>query len=87
MRTSFDAREAPDEIDALPPVISPFRRRLLLATLVQHWGAAKGRQLRCSTRSILRASSGSFLDEAMTQGADLSRLADLAPGRPRSALE
>lgn len=61
------------------PAIAPLRRKLLLATLVQHWGAAKRSPIPLHHALNSAGELGGFLDEAMTQGADLARLADLAP--------
>ncbi len=73
----FDAASADLE---LLPAISTVRRRLLLATLISRWQRAKGGDaMSFAQASRLAKSLGGFLDEAQTQGADLSRLADLAP--------
>jgi ATP-dependent helicase/nuclease subunit B len=65
-----------DSLAAIPAL----RRRLLLATLVQHWGAARGSPTPLQQALNSAAELGRFLDESLTQGADLSRLAELAPG-------
>ena len=73
----FDA--ASDDIE-LVPAISPVRRRLLLATLISGWARAKdGEEIGFAQAARLARSLGAFLDEAQTQGADLSKLKDLAP--------
>ena len=67
-----------DDLD-LPPAIAPLRRRLLLATLVEHWAQARGAALPF-TQAVAHAEElARFLDEATTQSADLSTLKDLAP--------
>lgn len=72
-----------DAIDGdliLAPPISPLRRRLLLAAMVLHWDRAKrGGRLTFAQAAALSRSLSGFLDEAETQGADLSKLEDLAP--------
>ncbi len=68
-----------DDID-FPPAIPPIRRRLLLAALVQKWDAKQrdGTLSFAQAASLARGLAG-FFDEVETQGADLSKLADLAP--------
>jgi ATP-dependent helicase/nuclease subunit B len=67
-----------DDLEATPP-IAPLRRRLLLATLVQRWSRAKG-QGRPFTQALSYAGElARFLDEAVTQGVDLTTLKSLAP--------
>ena len=51
----------------------------MLATLVQHWGAARGSPIPLHHALNSAGELGGFLDEAITQGADLSRLTELAP--------
>ena len=66
----------------LAPTISPIRRRLLLAALVERWDRARrdgAAQLTFSQAASFAAALARFLDEAETHGADLSRLEDLAP--------
>src|ERR1043166_6666320 len=76
---------------ALMPAIAPLRRRLLLAAMVRRWDGARRdarltfAQARRDARltfaqavALSRSLSG-FLDEAETQGADLSKLDELAP--------
>jgi ATP-dependent helicase/nuclease subunit B len=65
----------------LPPVIDPVRRRLLLAALVERWDRA--RHDGAGTFGFAQAASlarnlAQFIDEAETQGADLSKLESLA---------
>jgi ATP-dependent helicase/nuclease subunit B len=67
-----------EELD-LPPAIAPIRRRLLLATLVKRWDAARGGTLGFAQATALARGLAHFLDEAQTQGCDLSGLDDLAP--------
>lgn len=73
----FDA--ASEDIELLP-AISPIRRRFLLATLISGWqNARSGEPLGFAQAVQLARSLGAFLDEAQTQGADLSKLGQLAP--------
>lgn len=76
-----DEADAADPAGTLEdlPAIAPLRRHLLLANLVQHWGAARGTPIGLHQALNSAGELGDFLDEAITQGADLSRLADLAP--------
>jgi ATP-dependent helicase/nuclease subunit B len=64
----------------LMPAIAPLRRRLLLAAMVRRWDRAKrdGRLTFAQAAALSRSLSG-FMDEAETQGADLSKLDELAP--------
>lgn len=73
-----DGADPPGSLDELP-AIAPLRRQLLLANLVQHWGAARGRPIGLHQALNSAGELADFLDEAITQGADLSRLAELAP--------
>ena len=73
-----DAAEPPGSLEDLP-TIAPLRRQLLLANLVQHWGAARGTPIGLHQALNSAAELAGFLDEAITQGADLSRLGELAP--------
>jgi ATP-dependent helicase/nuclease subunit B len=61
------------------PAISPLRRRLLLARMVQRWSAARGQTLSLAQAAVHAGELGRFLDEAMTQGVDLKNLETLAP--------
>lgn len=68
---------------SLPRVIDPVRRRLLLTALVGRWktakdGASAGRNFLENTN--LARALAQFIDEAETQGADLSQLDGLAEG-------
>lgn len=67
-----------DDIQSVPPV-APLRRRLLLATLVQRWGEAKHAPLPFTQALASAGELARFLDEAVTQGADLGKLKTLAP--------
>ena len=73
-----DGVDPPGSLDALP-AIAPLRRQLLLANLVQQWGAARGAPIGLHQALNSAGELADFLDEAITQGADLSRLAELAP--------
>ncbi|HUO94159.1 MAG TPA: double-strand break repair protein AddB [Rhizomicrobium sp.] len=65
---------------SLRPAIAPIRRRLLLAHLVRRWSKARrGEDLSFAQATLLARALGHFLDEAQTQGADLSQLESLAP--------
>ena len=64
----------------LPPAIEPIRRQLLLAALVQRWDAkAHGGRLNFAQASHLAESLATLMDEVERQGADLSRIQELAP--------
>jgi ATP-dependent helicase/nuclease subunit B len=68
------------DVESLAPAIAPLRRRLLLATMVQRWRAARhGATLPFAQAAQLGAALGSFLDEARTQEVDLARLETLVP--------
>lgn len=72
--------EAGAEDLALAPAMPPLRRRLLLATLVARWQTAKADETTGFAQAALVARAlEAFLDEAETQGADLSQLEALAP--------
>jgi ATP-dependent helicase/nuclease subunit B len=71
---TFDAGD-----DVLTPAIAPLRRRLLLATLVQRWGEGRGSPLPFVQAMTHAGELAHFLDEAVTQGCDLSKLKTLAP--------
>ena len=74
----FDGAAA--ALDILP-AISTVRRRLLLAALITRWQQARsGEAMGIAAAARLAQSLGSFLDEVQTQGADLSRLGELADG-------
>src|SRR6185312_7042860 len=77
----FDAIE--DDLE-LPPAISPIRRQLLLASLIRQWSARpdetrEGEPMGFAQAAALAESLATVLDDAARQGADLSRLEDLAP--------
>ena len=72
----FDA--ASDDL-TLPPAIAPLRRRLLLATLVQRWGAARHAPLPIAQAVSHAGELARLLDEVITQDADLTTLKSLAP--------
>jgi ATP-dependent helicase/nuclease subunit B len=71
---TFDAGD-----DVLASAISPLRRRLLLATLVQRWGEGRGSPLPFVQAMTHAGELGQFLDEAVSHGCDLSKLETLAP--------
>jgi ATP-dependent helicase/nuclease subunit B len=69
-------------IDALDlkPAIAPLRRRLLLAALIRRWSHSRdGGTMSFGQAAGLARSLAAVMDEAETQGADLSKLDDLAP--------
>ena len=74
--SSFDPTT--DDIEAVPPV-APLRRRLLLAQLVERWGVAKHAPVPFTQALNYAGELANFLDEAVTQGADLTKLDTLAP--------
>jgi ATP-dependent helicase/nuclease subunit B len=62
------------------PAIAPLRRQLLLAQLVRRWDRAdRGGSLSFAQCAALADSLAKLMDEAETQGVDLSGLKDLAP--------
>jgi ATP-dependent helicase/nuclease subunit B len=62
------------------PAIMPLRRQLLLAQLVRRWDRTdRGGSLSFAQYAALADSLAKVMDEAETQGADLSNLKDLAP--------
>jgi len=64
----------------LPPAISPMRRVLLLATLVQECDRRRRRERISFAQAVsLSRALASFFDEAETQGCDLADLDKLAP--------
>lgn len=64
----------------LTPAIAPLRRRLLLATLIRRWSHGRdGGTMTFGQAAGLSHSLSRVMDEAETQGADLSKLKDLAP--------
>src|SRR5258705_6967085 len=72
---SFDP--STEDLGALPPV-APLRRRLLLATLVRHWGEAKDAHVPFTQCLAYAGELARLLDEAVTQNADLAGLTRLA---------
>jgi ATP-dependent helicase/nuclease subunit B len=72
--------EVGTEALTLPPAISPLRRALLLATLVQKWDRRRrGARISFAQAVALSRALADFLDEAETQGCDLADLDKLAP--------
>jgi ATP-dependent helicase/nuclease subunit B len=68
-----------DALD-LPPAIAPLRRRLLLAALIRRWSHTRdGGTMTFGQAATLSRSLASVMDEVERQGADLSKLDDLAP--------
>ena len=68
----------------LPPAITPIRRQLLLAALIRQWSARpsetmNGGTMAFSQAAALAESLAGVMDDAERQGADLSRLEELAP--------
>jgi ATP-dependent helicase/nuclease subunit B len=82
-----DVDEGEFEFDAvgetleLLPAITPLRRRLLLATLVQRWHAARKRSDLSFTQALAHADGlCKLLDDIETHKADLDTLDDLVEG-------
>lgn len=72
--------EAISENIELPPPISPLRRRVLLARLILQWQRARSGEPFGFVQALQLAKNlGGFLDEVQIQGADLSKLSELAP--------
>jgi ATP-dependent helicase/nuclease subunit B len=63
----------------LPPAITPLRRRLLLAALIRRWDLNRGGTMPFGQAAGLALSLASVMDEAERQGADLTKLDELAP--------
>jgi ATP-dependent helicase/nuclease subunit B len=64
----------------LPPAIAPLRRRLLLAALIRRWSHTRdGGTMTFGQAATLSRSLASVMDEVERQGADLSKLDELAP--------
>ena len=61
------------------PPIHPLRRRLLLAQLVQRWKDSEGAGIPFAQAIQYAGELARFLDESVTQGADLAQLKGLAP--------
>ncbi len=71
--------EASDALE-LKPAIAPLRRRLLLAALVRRWSHARdGGTMSFGQAAALAKSLAAVMDETERQGADLKKLAELAP--------
>jgi len=65
----------------LKPAIAPLRRRLLLATLIRRWSHSRdGGAMSFGQAAGLARSLAALMDEVETQGADLGKLDELAPG-------
>ena len=74
----LDAADAPAENLALPPAIGSLERQLRLARLILELAATE--EERDVSRALaLAADLGRFLDMALTERVDFSRLADLVP--------
>jgi ATP-dependent helicase/nuclease subunit B len=72
--------EAGADTLTLPPAISPLRRVLLLATLVQQWDRKRrGSHVSFAQAVALSRALATFLDEVETHGCDLTALDRLAP--------
>jgi len=67
-----------ENLDLLPK-IKPIRERMLLARLVLRWDRARGGSLNFAQSAALARGLSTFFNEVETQGADLSKLQDLAP--------
>ncbi|HEX4118802.1 MAG TPA: double-strand break repair protein AddB [Rhizomicrobium sp.] len=63
----------------LPQAIHPVRRQLLLATLIRQWEKTRGEEVSFAHAAALADSLAKVMDDAERQGADLTRLDDLAP--------
>ncbi|MBU6298259.1 MAG: double-strand break repair protein AddB [Alphaproteobacteria bacterium] len=64
----------------LKPAITPLRRRLLLAALIHRWSCSRdGGALAFGQAAGLAKSLAAVIDDIETQGADLEKLANLAP--------
>ena len=58
---------------------APLRRRLLLASLVQRWGAGREHAMPFAQAMTHAGELARFLDETVTQRCDMSKLGRLAP--------
>ena len=67
-----------DELE-LKPAIKPIRRRMLLAALIRRWSEARGRVMTFGQAAGLARSLADVMDDVERQGADLAKLAELAP--------
>ncbi len=65
-----------DDLDSVG--VAPLRRRLLLASLVRRWGEAKDAPVPFTQCLAYAGELARFLDEVVTQNADLARLKTLA---------
>ena len=63
----------------LPQAIHPIRRQLLLATLIRQWETSRGEDVSFAHAAALAESLAKVMDDAERQGADLTRLEELAP--------
>jgi ATP-dependent helicase/nuclease subunit B len=70
---------ADDPTLAIPPGIPELRRRLLLTRLVLRWGEDTGNPLLPGQAAALATALARLLDAAAIDGADFSRLRELAP--------
>src|SRR5438552_4494670 len=70
---------ADDPTLAIPPAIPELRRRLLLTQLVLRWGEESGNPLLPGQAAALATALARLLDAAAIDGADFSRLRELAP--------
>jgi len=70
---------ADDPTLAIPPAIPELRRRLLLTQLVLRWGEERGNPLLPGQAAALATALARLLDAAAIDGADFSRLRELAP--------
>ena len=73
------AEGADDPTLAIPPAIPELRRRLLLTQIVLRWGEERGNPLLPGQAAALASALARLLDAAAIDGADFSRLRDLAP--------
>ncbi|MBV9017161.1 MAG: double-strand break repair protein AddB, partial [Alphaproteobacteria bacterium] len=73
------AEGAHDPTLAIPPAIPELRRRLLLTQLVLRWGEESGNPLLPGQAAALANALARLLDAAAIDGADFSRLRELAP--------
>ncbi|MGA7712153.1 MAG: double-strand break repair protein AddB [Rhizomicrobium sp.] len=63
----------------LKPAIKPIRRRLLVGALIRRWSQARGRVMTFGQAAGLAKSLAGVMDDVERQGADLGKLAELAP--------
>lgn len=69
---------ASDELE-LPPAIAPIRRQLLLAAMIRQWAATQGEEMSFAHAASLAESLAKVMDDAERQGADFTKLEELAP--------